>query len=625
MTLIALLSLLSPAHAGRKPVVPDAVEDALAYVETDRAKAIQILEAALADAKPKTAGLLEVHVAEQYRLSGEADTAREHFQAAVDSGDKSAKSAGEVGLVLLASSAGVDARGLQILEKADERALTDTQNADRLLLLAVDAARRDDAKAVGANTKRALALAKLDPATAERIPAAVEALKTGNTDVEVTGGAEKSLLDRARTSLEKGDRQRAAELARQALAEAEEGSDDAMAAKYLERRATTAVAVDPKRITVLLPLSGKYEGAAKQVREAFEMGYQASGGTHQLVFVDTGATPESAVAALEKAVLDEGSVAVVGPLLSDTTEVVVKAAQAMEVPLLSLSQSNEEKASWVLQGVPSVGDQTAALVKHVMVQENMKRFAIFAPDTAYGHRAAESFRANVEERKGTISAEVFYDPEANALMPFAAKLGKKDDPARKGELWRLKKAAEDAGRDPGTIVLPPTIDYEAIFVPDSARKIPIACAALAYEEFPVGEFRPRAGETLIPLLGLNGWNQKGIVSAGGEYVRNSRFTDAWLPSDSAAFAAQYKEKTGRTPTSLEAVTVDAGRLLGAASRIGGADRAAFRDALKGAKVSGSTTGLTGLQEGRPDTPIAILTITKEGIQPLGGSEETPTP
>lgn len=615
MTLLALLCLLTPAEAGRKPVIPDAVDDALVYAETDREKAIQVLEEALQGARAKHAGQLELYVGEQYRLSGDEEASREHFQAAISSGDKHAREAAEVGLVLLDADKGVHARGLSLLEKADGRLIPESLDAERHLLLAVHAARSDDARGVERHTAEAIRLGGADPVTLGRVKAGVAALQAGRLD-DVTVGEDEGPLDRARKALERGDKGRASELARKALEGLDPESEEALAARYLEKRATMGNPVDGNRITVLLPLSGKYTGAGKMVQGAFEMGYRQAGGRHELVFVDSGVDEASTVAALEKAVLDQGSVAVVGPLLSETTDAVVQAANALEVPLLSLSQSNEENRPWVLQGVPTVGDQTEALVEHVMTAEGMKTFGIFAPDSPYGHRAAEVFRSEVEARGGSVTGEVFYDPDANALMTFAAKLGNKDDPSRKGELWRLRKAAEAAGRDGSTVVLPPRVDFDAIFLPESARKVPIACAALAYEEFPVGEFRPRAGEELMPLLGLDGWNRGSLVSAGGEYVRNSRFTEVYLPEDNAGFVTAYREKTTRTPSAMEAKVVDAGRLLGAASQAGANDRDTFREALAGASITGSATGLQELEDGRPDTPVRILTITRQGIQTL---------
>ena len=66
------------------------------------------------------------------------------------------------------------------------------------------------------------------------------------------------------------------------------------------------------RIGLLLPVEGKYAAAARQLREAFELGYGAPG--PQLVVEHSGDDAAGAVAALEKLALEQGVVAVVGPL-----------------------------------------------------------------------------------------------------------------------------------------------------------------------------------------------------------------------------------------------------------------------------------------------------------------------
>ena len=58
-------------------------------------------------------------------------------------------------------------------------------------------------------------------------------------------------------------------------------------------------------------------------------------------------------------------------------------------------------------------------------------------------------------------------------------------------------------------------------------RVPLACAALAYEEFPMGDFQPIPDNPAIPLLGLSGWNQAKLTQSGGPYVRGSRFVDIY--------------------------------------------------------------------------------------------------
>ncbi|MEZ4316491.1 MAG: penicillin-binding protein activator [Myxococcota bacterium] len=623
-----LLSLLvSPGHAGKRPVIPDVVEDALAFATTDRTKAVTLLEDAIAEGpKAKELPVLTLHAGEQRRLSGDLDAAQAWFEQSLqaDSGGVFSDAA-RLGIVLVGARRGLDAAGVADLKRIGEKEVLDTQNADRFLFLAVDATRNNDAGKVNQYSKRALGYAKSDPTVNARVKAALEKLASGGP-VQIVQAGNDSMIDRARAALERGDRARAAELAATAVSEAADGSFEKLQAEYMVKRAEASTVVNPDLIVVLLPMSGKYEAVGRQVQEAFEFGYKAGGGTRKLSFVDTDATPDGAVLALEKAVLQDGAVGVVGPLLSDATEVVVEAAAALEVPLLSLSQSNESDTHpWVFQGVPSIGDQIDALVDFEMTRENRRAFAIFAPDNAYGQRAGKEFRESVEAKGGAIKVETYYDPNAPALMEFASKLGRKDEGNRKAELWKLKKEAEEKGGNPDQVVLPPVIDYDAIFLPDNSRKIPIACAALAYEEFPIGEFKPRRDDKLIPVLGLSGWNNAELVAAGGEYVRGSRFTDAFFVSDSEEFALTYKASLGRTPSSLEAVAVDAARVLGTATRSSIASRDDLRQALATAQVTGAPTGATGFdsERRRIQSRIRILSIDRDGIQPVDGPVPTP--
>ncbi len=632
IALILSLLLATPADAGRRNRVPDVVEDALAFATTDRTKAVKLLENEIESGpKAKFLPVITLHAGEQQRLSGNLTAAKKWFEASLSeepSGDWS--DAARLGLVLVEAGNGITAKGVSDLQRIDEKSVLDTQNADRFLLLAVHATREADISSVNKSSKNALRYAKADPAVKTRIKNALEKLAKGGEPAVITAGSgdSGSIFDRANTALEKGDRERAKSLANKAMAQAEPESFEALRAEYLIKRADSTAAVDPDKIAVLLPMAGKYEAVGRQVQEAFEFGYRAGGGTRKLVFLDTDGTPEGAVAALEDAVLTQGAVGVVGPLLSDNAEAVVQAAAAMEVPLVSLSQANESvEHEWVFQGVPSVGDQADTLARYVMNEENLRDFAIFAPETSYGQRAAAEFREAVEANGGSIKAETFYDPEASALMEFAKILGKKDYEARKSEWWRLRREVEDAGGNTDNLVLPPIVDYDAIFLPDNARKVPIAAAALAFEEFPIGEFQPRKDEEPMPMLGLSGWNSDSLVGGGGEYVRNSRFTATFYGEEQGSFISTFKADTGRTPSSLEAVTVDAARLLGAATRSEITSRKDLQEALVEASTQETPTGASRFAEEtrRVDTDIRILTIDREGIKPVTRSRASQTP
>lgn len=616
------LTAAPTAEGARRNPVQDTVDDALAYATSDRAMAIRLLEQAVADKpSPRDLPTLQVHLAEQLRLSGRDFEARPIFALLADgSGKGNQSAAGALGLALVDARANMTIEQIRTLDRLTERGTLGTQNADRYLVLTLDAARRNDASRVATYSKKAVSFASEDPDVLARVTDQLTQLAAaGPGEVPDTS---KDPLTEAWLAWEAGEPERARRLIERVLAKPAEGDDIALqqrSAGYLKRQLDANTSINPGHIVVLLPLEGKYAAAAKQVRQAFEFGYKRAGGTAKLAFVDSGATAESAVAALEKAVIDDGAVAIVGPLLSEETVPVVEAATALRVPLLSLSQSLEDGyADNVFSGMLTVDAQVQALAAYAITTRGMKSFAIFAPDNPYGQRATLAFSRAVEALGGKIAATATYDADANDLGPAAKQLARVDPKARWSELQKLKGEAKARGGNPDTVLLPPVVDFDAIFLPDNASRVPLATAALAYNEFPMGDFKPHGRRDVLPMLGLSGWNNANLVTRGGPYVRRSLFTDVFLPGSSQdkSFSDEYRESTNRSPTPLEALTADAGRLLGAAARQRHPTRSAFIEALAAATTTAAATGAKRFdpESRRAAHSVRLLTITETEIE-----------
>lgn len=615
---VALALLLAgPAEAAKRRPPPDVVEDALAFAETDRGKAIRLLETALADGvSERDVDVVEVHLAEQYRLAGALTEAREGFVAILQRTRKGVDhEAARLGASLVDASTAIDAAVVDVLEDVADKEVLPTQNADRYLALALYAGREgNEAKAAGYRAK-ALEWASEDAAQRARIEATLEGAGAGGAERPATleaptAGKNASPLDAALAAWADGDAERAKKLALKAST----GNDPEVRSRAAGLlRALDGAPVDSRSIAVLLPLSGKYAAVGEQVREALEYGYGRAPAS--LVTYDSGATPESAVAALEKAVLTDGVIAVVGPLLSDETDAVVAAAETLHVPLLSLSQSYEatDDAHFALQGMYTRRDQIRAIVKYMVEQRDAKRFAMFHPDSDFGTHAATTFRELVAEAGGQLVTEAAYAADDENILPYARKLGR-----REGNLRALREQAEERGGNPDTVVVPPVIDFDALFLPESASRTPLACAALAYEEFPMGEFKPTRESPEVPLLGMSSWNTPNLITQGNEYTRNSLFPDVFSAAAETdpAFTEAYRTATGRTPSALEAATVDVGKLLAEAADGGATSRPAFLDALLEARVDDAITGATHIDPAthRAARAMHVLTITREALE-----------
>ncbi len=616
ITALSLSLAPSAALAAKRRPPPDVVEDALAYAETDLAKAIELLEGALSDGPSASdIDVIELHLGEQLRLDGKGDAAHDHFRSVVQRLRKgSDREAARLGMALIAAGKSLDANTIDVLEDVSDKDALPSQDADRHLALTVHAAQQGDAKAVEDHARRALAAA-VDDAQRARIDARLAQLVDVDPasvppGLSAGAGPSKDPLADALAALEEGDADRARKLAEKA-AESGDAATAELAKGLL--RALDGAAVDTNVIAVILPLSGKYAAVGQQIKEALEFGFGTS--ARRLVTYDSGATPESAVAALEKAVLEDGAIAVVGPLLSDETAAMVAAAESLHVPMVSLSQSYEDRddARFALQGMYTRRDQIHALVGYLVDEKAFTRFATFHPDNAFGSHAAEAFAAEVSAKGGEVKHTAPYEAETQNLLPFARKLGK-----RQGNLWELRKEAEAHGGNPDTVVVPPIIDFDALFLPESATRTPLAAAALAYEEFPMGDFRPKKDSPTVPLIGLSSWNTPQLIASGNEYTRNSLFPDVFSAAAETdpAFTEAYRGATGRTPSALEATAVDVGKLLATASKARADNRPAFLTALMEAKVADTVTGATHIapETHGLDFEMHILTITREALE-----------
>ncbi len=584
------LALCAPslACAGR---VPDAVEDAAAYAETDRGRAAELLEQAVPEASARHRATVQLHAGEYRRLLGDFDTARTWFDAVqAEDGRHSNPLAARAGLLLIEAATEVNPDVLAKLRRMSDNDLLDSQNADRYMVLAIVAAAEGDQTAFSRAQTKALSYARSSQQQTERIT-----LRLDGIDVEaepVAGEAVFSMepetgsdIERIEQAIASGNAGRAQTLIARLRTTA--SAEEARELDYLERR-MGAADVNPGVIGVLLPLAGRYATVGRQVKQALEFGYAAGGGSGRLLIVDSGTTEESAVAAAEQLVFAEGVIAIAGPLLSNQADAVAAASDAMRVPLVGLAQSMSPGTDqeWVFRATVAVEDQVSALVDYTSSTGGMSSYGIFAPDNDYGRGAAAAFTAKVESTGGRIVDQEFYNPDSNDMT---------------GAARRMSRSPMDG-----------------LFIPDNASRVPLACAGLAYEEFPVGSFQPVPGGPTIQLLGLNSWNNVDILTQGGAYVRHALFTELFIDDTtaSASFSEAYRGQVDRTPSPLEAVVSDVGRLLATIDQAGVTDRTGYRDALHASAPEGTVTGLNGFNaETRTATHnLRILTITRDSIE-----------
>jgi branched-chain amino acid transport system substrate-binding protein len=280
------------------------------------------------------------------------------------------------------------------------------------------------------------------------------------------------------------------------------------------------------RIALLLPLSGQAAAVGQALQQAAEMALFDTGAKElALAAYDSGETPESAIEAYRKARSD-GTALVLGPLFGTSAKALAPLVSQGGANVVSFS--NDEQAAQ--RGVWIMGIAAPPQVRRVVdyaVDQGIKRFAVFAPQTSYGQQMARTLESQVPLRGGTVAAVEFYDPNS-------ADLG---TPAR-----RLAAAIKGDGK-------------LAVLVPVAPPRLSAALSALA-----------AAGidSKSAQFIGTGVWD---VPNIGADAVARGAWYAAPDPARRADFERRFLATYGRPPNRLATLAYDAVALAGNLARL----------------------------------------------------------
>ena len=362
-------------------------------------------------------------------------------------------------------------------------------------------------------------------------------------------------------------------------------------------------------IGVALPLTGRFarfgEESLQGVLLAAGIFGEDTGGRRVRVLVrDTAGRPERAARAVQE-LAAEGVVAIIGPLLKGECEAAASAAQSAGVPLLALTASEEVAAarSQVFRVRTRPEEEVQTLVYHAIRNLGAQRFAILYPRDSYGLGLRRLFWRAVEDQGGRIVGVASYDPDATdfeqpirhlvgySLLTEKEKEALKEREKLERRARRLPAEEASALREearamtgPNEEALPPIVDFDAIFIPESYGKVVLIAPQLAFHE--------AVGAT---LLGTNAWNNRDLTEIGREHVDGAYFTVHYYGESSLApvrdFAAGFDRAYASPPDAFAAQAYDATNLvLVQLAR----DRTTREDVREGMLTVTSYPGVTGV-------------------------------
>ena len=136
--------------------------------------------------------------------------------------------------------------------------------------------------------------------------------------------------------------------------------------------------------------------------------------------------------------------------------------------------------------------------------------------------------------------------------------------------------------------LPPIVDFDALFVPESHEKVVLIAPQLAFHE-----------ATGARLLGASGWHHQDLVSIAGKHVEGARFTTQFHAGSPVAlvhaFAERYQAAFEKPADVLSAQAYDAANLVLVQLARGRNTREAVRDGVVAVRGYPGVTGVLSMR------------------------------
>ncbi|HRO65942.1 MAG TPA: penicillin-binding protein activator [Pseudobdellovibrionaceae bacterium] len=344
------------------------------------------------------------------------------------------------------------------------------------------------------------------------------------------------------------------------------GTEIALRATDLVSQLDSIRYVDSKTIGVVLPLSGKNAAIGQRALRGIEMGLGLDDGSspYKLAVADSEGNPDVARRAVERLVKEDNVIGIIGSLLSRTAPAVASKADELGVPTIALSQKSgiTEIGPTVFRNSLTSEMQVRQIVRTAIDDMNLRRFAILYPNDPYGIEYANYFWDEVLARGGQVTAVQTYNPKDTDFRAVTQRLvGTWYVEARQDEFRLLSKEKGQSQSNRRSArqnknaedLLPAIVDFDAIFIPDSAKMLSQMAAFLSY-----------AGVRNVKLLGTNLWNSPSIAKRAGNFSDKLVFVDSPVVDSSGGsskFVSDYKSLFGENPTGIEVQAYDSALLI----------------------------------------------------------------
>ena len=332
---------------------------------------------------------------------------------------------------------------------------------------------------------------------------------------------------------------------------------------------------DAQKIGVILPITGKNASLGQRAMNAIRLGLglDDKNPSFSIFIYDSQSNPEIAAQGVEKLLKDDNVVAIMGGLSAKEAQNISSKAEFFQVPFFSFSQKSglTNDSDYTFRNSVTPEMQVARLLQHAFKNLNAKRFAILYPNDPYGVEFANKYWDLVLAGGGDVVAAQAYDPKDTDLDIYVKKLvgtyyvdaRAEEFKARQKEIAEKKKKQKELEpnkkkntreHDTQENILPPVVDFDVLFVPDSGKALGQIMA-----------FMKNNDVTQMTYLGTNLWNTSDLFRRVGNTSTNPVFfVDSTVSAEEqkkSDFHNKYLAKHEEDPSIVEAQVYEAAKIL----------------------------------------------------------------
>lgn len=331
-----------------------------------------------------------------------------------------------------------------------------------------------------------------------------------------------------------------------------------------------------QRVAVLLPFSAsdpQVRKTAEGLFNAVEMSLFEVNAPNVVLMPRDASGDAAQVAEATRQAIEDGAVAVIGPVFAQQVAPVAQEAGRVRAPVLAFSTDPSALGT----GAYLVSLTPRAEVQRIVgwaASQGITRIAMFGPNTNYGRSVEQALREEAAKRSMLVIGAEFYSPGDTTPQ----------EPARK--LATAIKRENTAS--PGKV---------AVLIPERGVQLRSVASLLPYFDVDTRQ---------VKFLGTSAWNDPSVLREpslfGGVFVAPD-------PNAVNDFSTRYRAAFGEAPVSITSYGYDAGALAATLAKVDRLDRGMIERPEGWSGVNGL---FRFLEDGGAERALAVMQVQNGG-------------